>query len=345
MKKILITGAAGFIGYHLAERLLTVALDEGVRVIGIDNMNDSYDVNLKRARLKNLLTFQNFRFIESDISDKNQLFAIVMFYKVDVIFNLAARAGVRSSISNPGPYFESNMLGFYNILEACKDSRNQKMNKTYKGIQHLIYASSSSVYGEKEEIPFRESVTTDKPVSIYAATKKCNEILAYSYSILYDIPCTGLRFFTVYGPYGRPDMAYYKFTNKIVNGETIELYNRGKMYRDFTYVDDIVTAIKYIIQKEPKRQEDGAKYKIYNIGNGSPETLEKFVNILEECLLEENVAKTLCKKKYIPKQKGDVYQTCANVDELWKDFSFRPSVSLKDGLTKFVKWYKEYYLL
>ena len=345
MKKILITGVAGFIGYHLAKQLLIESSNKDVLVVGIDNMNDSYDINLKKDRLKALLVLNNFRFIKDDVSNKKVILEIIVQYKIDLIVNLAARAGVRNSISDPEPYFESNIHGFCNILEACKESKGNKVCEKYEGVKHLIYASSSSVYGKEKRIPFKEEFQTDKPISVYAATKKCNEILAYSYSRLFDIPCTGLRFFTVYGPLGRPDMAYYEFTNRMIEGKNINLFNYGNMYRDFTYVDDVVKAIQLIIQKEPKRQSDGTRYKIYNIGNGSPKTLKDFVCILEECLEEEKILTTKCKRNYIPMQQGDVYQTYADVNELVNDFSFRPSVSLRDGLRKFVRWYKDYYFL
>lgn len=328
--KILITGSAGFIGYHLVYNLVC---EKQVEIIGIDNMNSYYDVNLKLTRLSELKKYKNFIFECGDTSDKSFVDKLFNKYKFDIVINLAAQAGVRYSITNPEAYIQSNIVGFFNILEACR----------HHPVKHLVYASSSSVYGTNKKVPYSTNDKVDNPVSLYAATKKSNELMAHAYSKLYGIPCTGLRFFTVYGPMGRPDMAYFSFTNKLVKGEKIQIFNYGDMYRDFTYIDDIVEGIVKIMNKIPEPNEEGVKYKVYNIGNNKPETLKYFVDTLESCLLEEGVILKPAEKEYLPMQPGDVYQTYADTDDLMKDFGWKPTTSLKDGLSRFVKWYKEYY--
>lgn len=337
--KILVTGAAGFIGAFLCKCLLETTNDE---VVGLDNLNDYYDVSLKEARLEMLKPFNKFVFIKGDIADK--LFVDKLFdeYKFDVVVNLAAQAGVRYSIDHPDVYIQSNIIGFYNILEACR----------YHQVQHLVYASSSSVYGGNTKVPFSTDDKVDNPVSLYAATKKSNELLAHAYSKLYNIPTTGLRFFTVYGPMGRPDMAYFSFTNKLIKGETIEIFNYGNCKRDFTYVDDIVEGVIRVMNKAPEKKngEDGLPippYKIYNIGNNNPENLLDFVQILSEELVR---ARVLPKdfdfeshKKLVPMQKGDVPVTYADTSNLENDFGYKPSTSLRNGLREFSEWYKEYF--
>ena len=339
-KNILVTGAAGFIGSNLAKRILK---EENVKnVICIDNMNDYYDVNIKEYRLKELQEFNNFIFIKGNIADKELINKVFSEYKPEIVVNLAAQAGVRYSITNPDAYIESNLIGFYNILEACR----------HNPVEHLVYASSSSVYGGNTKVPFSTDDKVDNPVSLYAATKKSNELLAHSYSKLYDIPSTGLRFFTVYGPAGRPDMAYFGFTNKLIKGETIKIFNYGNCKRDFTYVDDIVEGILRVMKKAPDKVKgvDGLPvppYKVYNIGNSNPENLLDFVNILQEELVR---AKVLPKdydfeshKELVPMQPGDVPVTYADTTPLEKDFGFKPNTSLRDGLRKFAEWYKEFY--
>lgn len=331
-KTIIITGVAGFIGSFLSKRLLTNYPSS--RIIGIDCITDYYDVALKEERLKILKAYgDKFTFIKGDIADSSFVKEVFEKYKPTVVVNLAAQAGVRYSITNPESYIHSNIIGFYNILEACR---------AYP-VEHLVYASSSSVYGSNEKVPYSTEDKVDNPVSLYAATKKSNELFAHAYSKLYKIPSTGLRFFTVYGPMGRPDMAYFKFANKLVKGEPIQIYNNGDMYRDFTYVDDIVKGIINVMQKSPEETKDGAPYKVYNIGNSSPEKLLRFVEILETCLINEGIIKEPGKKEFLPMQPGDVYQTFADVTELEKDFGFKPSTTLKNGLTQFAKWYKGYY--
>ena len=332
---ILVTGAAGFIGYYLSKRLL----EQNCAVVGIDNLNDYYDISLKRARLDLLLPYQNFTFYEIDISDKEALEELFIEKKFDIVVNLAAQAGVRYSISNPDAYINSNIIGFFNILEACRHSYDNGA----RGVRHLVYASSSSVYGSNEKVPYSTDDKVDNPVSLYAATKKSNELMAHAYAKLYKIPSTGLRFFTVYGPMGRPDMAYFGFTNKLVNGEKIQIYNYGDMRRDFTYIDDIVTGIINVMRKPPTETADGAPYKVYNIGNNKPESLLFFVETLEKCLMQEGVIDHPADKELLPMQPGDVYQTYADVDELVRDFGFKPSTSLEEGLSRFAKWYKAYY--
>lgn len=330
--KILVTGCAGFIGSFLTKKLLETF--DGIKVIGIDSMTDYYDVSLKQARLE-MLNAENkdFTFIKGDISNKETIEFVFENFSPEIVVNLAAQAGVRYSITNPESYIKSNLIGFYNILEAC---RNHK-------VEHLIYASSSSVYGSNKKVPYSTDDKVDNPVSLYAATKKSDELLAYSYSKLYDIASTGLRFFTVYGPMGRPDMAYFKFTDKLVKGEKIQIYNNGDMYRDFTYIDDIVVGIVNVMQKTPNKTSDNVRYKIYNIGNNNPSSLLDFVNILEQCLIEENIITKAGEKEFLPMQPGDVYQTFADIADLEKDFGFKPKTTLQDGMKKFAKWYKEYY--
>lgn len=334
-KAILITGVAGFIGSSLTDRLLKE--NEQINVIGIDNLNEYYDISLKTARLERLKEYNNFVFVQDTIANKNNVMNIFEKYHPDIVVNLAAQAGVRYSIDHPDVYIESNVVGFYNVLEACR----------YYKVEHLVYASSSSVYGANKKIPYSTGDFVDHPVSLYAATKKSDELFAYTYANLYDIPCTGLRFFTVYGPFGRPDMAYFKFTNKLINGECIELYNYGNCKRDFTYIDDIVTGIVKVICKTPDEDSNGVPYRIYNIGNSRPESLIDFLEILHQQLrkvgmlpekyeLERHI-------KLVPMQPGDVEITYADVSDLERDFGYVPKTSLDVGLGEFAKWYKAYY--
>lgn len=341
MDTYLITGVAGFIGANLANKLLLEG--KKIKIIGIDNLNDYYDVNLKKYRLSKLEANSKFNFIKCDISSKEKLEEIFSKYKPNIVVNLAAQAGVRYSITNPDAYIKSNIIGFYNVLELCRKYP----------VKHLIYASSSSVYGSNTKIPYSVIDKTDEPVSLYAATKKSNELLAYSYSKLYNIPSTGLRFFTVYGPAGRPDMAYFKFTNKLLNGENIQIYNYGKCERDFTYIDDIVEGIIRIIKKIPNKEigKDGLPippYKIYNIGKGSPENLLEFINILQEELIKAEILPSdynfASHKELVPMQPGDVPITYADTSTLEADINFKPTVPLREGLKKFANWYKEYYM-
>ena len=322
-KKILVTGSAGFVGFHLCKRLL----DEGTKVVGFDNINDYYDISLKYARLEILEKYENFTFVKGDLSDKNAVNELFAENQFDIVVNLAAQAGVRYSIENPQAYIDSNIVGFFNILEACR----------HNSISHLLYASSSSVYGNQEKTPFSTDDNVDHPISLYAATKKSNELMAFTYSHLYGVPATGLRFFTVYGPWGRPDMAYFGFTNKIMKDEPIKIFNNGDMYRDFTYVDDIVQGIFNMLEHPPKADKNGDRHKVYNIGNNKPEKLMYFIETLEKA-----IGKT-AKKEYLPMQPGDVYQTYADVSELMRDFDFKPSTTIEEGLSKFAEWYKEYY--
>ena len=328
-KRYLITGGAGFIGFHLTKRLLT----EGADVIGFDNLNDYYDVKLKEDRLQILQQMSavdgngSYRFVKGDLADKETVMQLFAEYKPQIVVNLAAQAGVRYSIDHPDSYIQSNIIGFYDILEACR----------HYPVEHLLFASSSSVYGGNTKIPFSTQDKVDEPVSLYAATKKSDELMAHCYSKLYGIPATGLRFFTVYGPMGRPDMAYFSFSQKIMHGETIKIFNNGDMMRDFTYVEDIVTGIMNMLNNPPADNGKGAHYKIYNIGNNSPEKLMVFVEILEK-----ELGKT-AQKEFLPMQPGDVYQTYADVSELTKDFGFKPSTSLQEGLAEFVKWFRVYY--
>ena len=339
-KTILVTGAAGFIGSNLCKRLLNEV--EDAHIIGIDNMNDYYDVNIKKERLNALNKFDKFTFIEGNIADKALIDDLFATYKPYVVVNLAAQAGVRYSITNPGAYIESNLIGFYNILEACRHNTTE----------HLVYASSSSVYGSNKKVPYSTDDKVDNPVSLYAATKKSNELMAHAYSKLYNIPSTGLRFFTVYGPAGRPDMAYFGFTNKLVKGDKIQIFNYGNCKRDFTYIDDIVEGIIRVMQHAPERQtgEDGLPvppYKVYNIGNNQPENLLDFVTILQEELLRAGVLPQdydfEAHKELVPMQPGDVPVTYADTTPLEEDFGFKPSTSLREGLRAFAEWYAEYY--
>ncbi len=334
--KVLVTGAAGFIGAFLCKKLLETTNNQ---IIGVDNLNDYYDVSLKEARLK-MLENKNFTFIKGDISDKTFIDNLFKEHKFDIVVNLAAQAGVRYSIDHPDIYIQSNIIGFYNILEACR----------YNPVKHLVYASSSSVYGTNEKVPYSVEDKVDNPVSLYAATKKSDELLAHAYSKLYNIPTTGLRFFTVYGPMGRPDMAYFSFTNKLIKGETIEIFNYGNCKRDFTYIDDIVEGIIRVMNKVPEKKdgEDGLPippYKLYNIGNNHPENLLDFVNILAEELINAGVLpKDFNIKehmKLVPMQKGDVPVTYADTSALEKDFGYKPSTSLREGLRQFAKWFKQ----
>lgn len=340
-KTILVTGSSGFIGSFLCKRLLNEV--DGIKVIGLDNMNDYYDVRIKEYRLNELSSFDNYTFIKGDLSDKSLINKIFEDYKPNVVVNLAAQAGVRYSITNPDAYISSNLIGFYNILEACRNYP----------VEHLVYASSSSVYGSNKKVPYSTEDKVDNPVSLYAATKKSNELMAHAYSKLYNIPSTGLRFFTVYGPAGRPDMAYFGFTNKLINGETIKIFNYGNCKRDFTYVDDIVEGVIRVIKGAPEKKngEDGLPippYAVYNIGNSSPENLLDFVNILQEELVKAEVLPKdydfESHKELVPMQAGDVAVTYADTTPLERDFGFKPNTSLRDGLRKFAKWYKEFYM-
>ena len=343
---ILITGAAGFIGSNLVKAVYK-RYDNPV-VVGIDNMNDYYDVRLKEERLAELSQFPNFTFVKGNIADKALIDALFAEHKPQIVVNLAAQAGVRYSITNPGAYVESNLIGFYNILEACRHSYEQYEG----GVEHLVYASSSSVYGSNKKVPYSTDDKVDNPVSLYAATKKSNELMAHAYSKLYNIPSTGLRFFTVYGPCGRPDMAYFGFTNKLVKGEKIQIFNYGHCKRDFTYVDDIVEGVIRIMQKAPEKQvgEDGLPippYAVYNIGNNSPENLLDFVTILQEELVRASVLPQDydfdAHKELVPMQPGDVPVTYADTTALERDFGFKPSTSLRQGLRAFAEWYARFY--
>lgn len=325
MKKVLITGGAGFIGFHLSKKLL----EKGVQVIGIDNLNDYYEVSLKEARLAILKGYQDYAFQKMDIADKEAVDTLFAGQKPEIVVNLAAQAGVRYSIENPQAYVDSNLVGFFNILEACR----------HNPVKHLLYASSSSVYGNQQKTPFSTEDPVDNPISLYAATKKSNELMAHAYCHLYGIPCTGLRFFTVYGPFGRPDMAYFSFARKIFAGQPIQVFNQGDLYRDFTYIDDIVQGVENMLEHPPKPNEAGDAYKIYNIGNNQPVKLMDFIQTLENAL-----GKT-AKKEFLPMQPGDVYQTYADVTELMRDFDFKPSTTIQEGLEAFAKWFMEYYRL
>ena len=340
-KTILVTGSSGFIGSNLTKRLLSEI--EGIKVIGLDNMNDYYDVKIKEARLNELESFDNYTFIKGNLADKELINKIFDDYKPSVVVNLAAQAGVRYSITNPDAYIEANIIGFYNILEACRNNT----------VEHLVYASSSSVYGSNKKVPYSTDDKVDNPVSLYAATKKSNELLAHAYSKLYDIPSTGLRFFTVYGPAGRPDMAYFGFTDKLIKAETIKIFNYGNCKRDFTYVDDIVEGIMRVMQGAPEKQtgEDGLPippYAVYNIGNSNPENLLDFVNILQEELVRAGVLPKdydfEAHKELVPMQAGDVPVTYADTTPLERDYGFKPNTPLREGLRKFAEWYKEFYM-
>ena len=341
MKTYFITGSSGFIGSNLAKRILNE--EDNVLVIGLDNMNNYYDVKIKEWRLAQLNKFDNFKFIKGDLADKETVENIFKEYHPNIVVNLAAQAGVRYSITNPDAYIQSNLIGFYNILECCRNYP----------VEHLVYASSSSVYGSNKKVPYSTDDKVDNPVSLYAATKKSNELMAHSYSKLYNIQSTGLRFFTVYGPAGRPDMAYFGFTNKLINGETIKIFNYGNCKRDFTYIDDIVEGIIRVMKKAPEKKngEDGLPippYKIYNIGNSHPENLLDFVQILQEELIRAGVLPKNydfeAHKELVPMQAGDVPITFADTTPLERDFGFKPSTTLRDGLRKFAEWYKEFYM-
>ena len=346
-KRILITGTAGFIGSNLAKRILQE--NKEVKIIGYDNVNDYYDTRIKDVRLEELNKFERFTFIKGNLADKEKINEVFNKYKPDIVVNLAAQAGVRYSISNPDAYIEANLIGFYNILEACRHS----YDNGEKGVEHLVYASSSSVYGGNKKVPFSTDDRVDNPVSLYAATKKSNELMAHCYSKLYNIPSTGLRFFTVYGPAGRPDMAYFGFTNKLIKGEKIKIFNYGNCKRDFTYIDDIVEGIIRVMKKAPDKKigADGlplAPYKIYNIGNGHPENLLDFVQILQEELIRAGVLPKdydfESHKELVPMQPGDVPVTYADTTPLERDYGFKPNTSLREGLRKFAEWYKEFYM-
>ena len=340
-KTILVTGAAGFIAANLVKRLLSDV--PTARIIGIDSVNDYYDVRLKEFRLNELSKKENFIFVKGNIADKALIESLFEKYKPTIVVNLAAQAGVRYSITNPDAYIESNLVGFFNILESCRNHP----------VEHLVYASSSSVYGSNKKVPYSTDDKVDNPVSLYAATKKSNELMAHAYSKLYNIPSTGLRFFTVYGPAGRPDMAYFGFTNKLVDGETIKIFNYGNCKRYFTYVDDIVEGVVRVMQGAPEKKngEDGLPippYAVYNIGNNQPENLLDFVQILSEELVRAGVLPDNydfdAHKELVPMQPGDVPITYADTDALEKDYGFKPSTSLRDGLRKFAEWYKEFYM-
>ena len=345
-KTVLVTGAAGFIGANLVTELLGTV--KNIKIVGLDNVNDYYDVSIKEYRLKKIAELaeatsgSEWIFVKGNIADRALIDKLFGEYGFSVVVNLAAQAGVRYSITNPDVYIESNIVGFYNILEACR---------TWP-VEHLVYASSSSVYGSNKKIPYSTDDKVDNPVSLYAATKKSNELMAHAYSKLYDIPSTGLRFFTVYGPAGRPDMAYFGFTNKLIKGQTIEIFNFGNCKRDFTYVDDIVTGVKHVMQNAPEKKtgEDGLPvppYRVYNIGNNSPENLLDFVNILQEELIRAKVLPEDydfdAHKKLVPMQAGDVPVTYADTSALERDFGFKPSTSLREGLRRFAEWYHEFY--
>lgn len=331
-KVYLITGAAGFIGYYLSKRLL----EQGCRVVGIDNVNDYYDVNLKYDRLNHLKPFDKFTFIKGDISDKSLVNDIFLEYKPSIVVNLAAQAGVRYSIENPDVYIQSNIIGFYNILEACR----------HNPVEHLVYASSSSVYGANKKVPFEETDFVDHPVSLYASTKKSNELMAHTYSHLYNIPATGLRFFTVYGPLGRPDMAYFGFADKYFAGESIKIFNNGDfdndLYRDFTYIDDIVTGIERLITNAPSGT---VPHTVFNIGNNNPEKLMVFIETLEKALSDSLGKEVMFEKVFEPIKPGDVPATYASTERLQQAVGFKPETSIEEGLKRFAEWYVEYYKL
>lgn len=334
MRNILVTGGAGFIGFNLSKRLL----EGGDHVVGLDNLNDYYDVNLKKDRLSILEEYDDFKFVKASLEDKEAVDKVFKENRIDIVVNLAAQAGVRYSLKNPYAYIESNIMGFMNILEACRHNE----------VKHLVYASSSSVYGSNIDMPFSVHDNVDHPVSLYAATKKSNELMAHTYSHLYGIPTTGLRFFTVYGPWGRPDMALFLFTKAILNDEPIKVFNHGKMERDFTYIDDIIEGVVRVMDNPPKANEDWdrlnpdpgtsyAPFKVYNIGNNKPVQLMEFIETIEKKLGKE------AKKEFLPLQAGDVPKTYADVDDLINDVGFKPDTSIDEGVGKFVEWYKEYY--
>lgn len=345
-KTVLVTGAAGFIGSFLSERLL---LDfEDIRVIGFDSVNDYYDIRLKESRLEKLQKHRNFIFIKANLADKDKVSEVFREYSPQIVVNLAAQAGVRYSITNPDAYIESNIIGFYNILEACRHSYDDGATP----VEHLVYASSSSVYGSNKKVPYSTDDKVDNPVSLYAATKKSDELMAHAYSKLYNIPSTGLRFFTVYGPAGRPDMAYFGFTNKLLRGETIRIFNYGNCKRDFTYIDDIVEGVVRVMQGAPERKdgEDGLPvppYAVYNIGNQNPENLLDFVDILQQELIAAGVLPNdydfEAHKQLVPMQPGDVPVTYADTTPLERDYGYKPSTDLRTGLCNFARWYKDFY--
>jgi UDP-glucuronate 4-epimerase len=322
-KRILVTGAAGFIGYHLCKRLLK----SGFAVFGVDNLNDYYDPSLKRARLDELRAFTSFSFTKGDLSDQEAVQALFETVAPQIVVHLAAQAGVRYSIDHPRAYIESNIVGFFNILEAVRSHP----------VEHMLYASSSSVYGNRDKTPFSVGDRVDRPISLYAATKKSDELFAYTYAHLYGIPSTGLRFFTVYGPFGRPDMAYFKFTKAIFEGKTIDVYNNGEMLRDFTYIDDVTACVESMLHTPPKTDENGDRYALYNIGNNQPVQLSAFIETLEKA------AGKTANKRYLPMQAGDVKKTYADITETARDFGFSPTTPISVGLPKFVEWYRSFY--
>ncbi len=345
-KTVLVTGAAGFIGSFLSERLLSDF--EDIRVIGFDNVNDYYDIRLKESRLEKLQKHENFIFIKANLADKDKVSEIFREYSPQIVVNLAAQAGVRYSITNPDAYIESNLIGFYNILEACRHSYDDGATP----VEHLVYASSSSVYGSNKKVPYSTDDKVDNPVSLYAATKKSDELMAHAYSKLYNIPSTGLRFFTVYGPAGRPDMAYFGFTDKLLRGETIRIFNYGNCKRDFTYIDDIIEGVVRVMQGAPERKngEDGLPvppYAVYNIGNQNPENLLDFVDILQQELIAAGVLPNdydfEAHKQLVPMQPGDVPVTYADTTPLERDYGYKPSTDLRTGLRSFARWYKDFY--
>ena len=345
-KTVLVTGAAGFIGSFLSERLLSDF--EDIRVIGFDSVNDYYDIRLKESRLEKLQKHENFTFIKANLADKDKVNEVFCKYSPQIVVNLAAQAGVRYSITNPDAYIESNIIGFYNILEACRHSYDDGATP----VEHLVYASSSSVYGSNKKVPYSTDDKVDNPVSLYAATKKSNELMAHAYSKLYNIPSTGLRFFTVYGPAGRPDMAYFGFTDKLLRGETIRIFNYGNCKRDFTYIDDIVEGVVRVMQGAPERKdgEDGLPvppYAVYNIGNQNPENLLDFVDILQQELIAAGVLPNdydfEAHKQLVPMQPGDVPVTYADTTPLERDYGYKPSTELRTGLRNFARWYKDFY--
>ena len=345
-KTVLVTGAAGFIGSFLSERLLSDF--EDIRVIGFDSVNDYYDIRLKESRLEKLQKHENFTFIKANLADKDKVSEVFCKYSPQIVVNLAAQAGVRYSITNPDAYIESNIIGFYNILEACRHSYDDGATP----VEHLVYASSSSVYGSNKKVPYSTDDKVDNPVSLYAATKKSNELMAHAYSKLYNIPSTGLRFFTVYGPAGRPDMAYFGFTDKLLRGETIRIFNYGNCKRDFTYIDDIVEGVVRVMQGAPERKngEDGLPvppYAVYNIGNQNPENLLDFVDILQQELIAAGVLPNdydfEAHKQLVPMQPGDVPVTYADTTPLERDYGYKPSTDLRTGLRNFARWYKDFY--
>lgn len=345
-KTVLVTGAAGFIGSFLSERLLSDF--EDIRVIGFDSVNDYYDIRLKESRLEKLQKHENFTFIKANLADKDKVNEVFCKYSPQIVVNLAAQSGVRYSITNPDAYIESNIIGFYNILEACRHSYDDGATP----VEHLVYASSSSVYGSNKKVPYNTDDKVDNPVSLYAATKKSDELMAHAYSKLYNIPSTGLRFFTVYGPAGRPDMAYFGFTDKLLRGETIRIFNYGNCKRDFTYINDIVEGVVRVMQGAPERKngEDGLPvppYAVYNIGNQSPENLLDFVDILQQELIAAGVLPNdydfEAHKQLVPMQPGDVPVTYADTTPLKRDYGYKPSTDLRTGLRNFARWYKDFY--